>query len=235
MRRLLKPLWILLALVFLFEAWLWEHLRPLVALGRRPHRLGQAQGAARRRDRASAALPDAAGLPHPGRAAVSAQAARPVDAGARLMARRDGGAGARQGRQHGRHGLHLRGDAAEAAAASPGSAGSTSTCWSGSPRRTRWSIRSRPRIKRAHAPLCLAAQARPPEPLPPPHRAHPPPHAGAAGGVDAALVSARRRRTAPRTSADVVQQVRHEKARAGEQHPEQPDADRRIGERRSCW
>jgi len=31
MRRLLKPLWLLLALVFLFEAWLWEHLRPLVA------------------------------------------------------------------------------------------------------------------------------------------------------------------------------------------------------------
>jgi hypothetical protein len=31
MRRLLKPLWILLALVFLFEAWLWEHLRPVVA------------------------------------------------------------------------------------------------------------------------------------------------------------------------------------------------------------
>jgi hypothetical protein len=31
MRRLLKPLWILLALVFLFEAWLWNHLRPIVA------------------------------------------------------------------------------------------------------------------------------------------------------------------------------------------------------------
>jgi hypothetical protein len=31
MRRALKPLWILLALVFLFEAWLWDHLRPLVA------------------------------------------------------------------------------------------------------------------------------------------------------------------------------------------------------------
>jgi hypothetical protein len=31
MRRLLKPVWILLALVFVFEAWLWEHLRPLVA------------------------------------------------------------------------------------------------------------------------------------------------------------------------------------------------------------
>jgi hypothetical protein len=31
MRRILKPFLILLALVFLFEAWLWEHLRPLVA------------------------------------------------------------------------------------------------------------------------------------------------------------------------------------------------------------
>ena len=31
MRRLLKPLWVLLALVFVFEAWLWERLRPLVA------------------------------------------------------------------------------------------------------------------------------------------------------------------------------------------------------------
>lgn len=31
MRRLIKPLWILVALVFLFEAWLWEHLRPIVA------------------------------------------------------------------------------------------------------------------------------------------------------------------------------------------------------------
>jgi hypothetical protein len=31
MRRVLKPLWILLALFFLVEAWLWEHLRPLVA------------------------------------------------------------------------------------------------------------------------------------------------------------------------------------------------------------
>src|SRR6185295_10342709 len=31
MRRVLKPLWILLALIFLLEAWLWEHLRPVVA------------------------------------------------------------------------------------------------------------------------------------------------------------------------------------------------------------
>jgi hypothetical protein len=31
MRRLLRPLLILLALVFLFEAWLWSHLAPIVA------------------------------------------------------------------------------------------------------------------------------------------------------------------------------------------------------------
>ena len=31
MRRILKPFLILLALLFLFEAWLWEHLRPIVA------------------------------------------------------------------------------------------------------------------------------------------------------------------------------------------------------------
>jgi hypothetical protein len=31
MRRLLRPLWILLALLFLLEAWLWDHLEPLVA------------------------------------------------------------------------------------------------------------------------------------------------------------------------------------------------------------
>ena len=31
MRRVFKPFLILLALFFLFEAWLWEHLRPIVA------------------------------------------------------------------------------------------------------------------------------------------------------------------------------------------------------------
>jgi hypothetical protein len=38
MRRLLRPLWILLALVFLVEAWLWDHLAPIVAwiVGRLP-------------------------------------------------------------------------------------------------------------------------------------------------------------------------------------------------------
>ncbi len=31
MRRLLQPVWILLAVVFLIEAWLWDHLEPIVA------------------------------------------------------------------------------------------------------------------------------------------------------------------------------------------------------------
>jgi hypothetical protein len=31
MRRLLQPLWILLAIIFLIEAWLWDHLEPIVA------------------------------------------------------------------------------------------------------------------------------------------------------------------------------------------------------------
>ena len=30
-RYLLRPLWVLLALLFLIEAWLWDHLQPLVA------------------------------------------------------------------------------------------------------------------------------------------------------------------------------------------------------------
>jgi hypothetical protein len=31
MRRLLQPFWVLLAIVFLIEAWLWDHLEPVVA------------------------------------------------------------------------------------------------------------------------------------------------------------------------------------------------------------
>jgi len=31
MRRLLQPLWVLLAIVFLIEAWLWDQLQPVVA------------------------------------------------------------------------------------------------------------------------------------------------------------------------------------------------------------
>jgi len=31
MRRLLRPFWVLLALLFLLEAWLWDHLKPPIA------------------------------------------------------------------------------------------------------------------------------------------------------------------------------------------------------------
>jgi len=31
MRRVLKPIWILLAIFFLVEVWLWDHLRPVIA------------------------------------------------------------------------------------------------------------------------------------------------------------------------------------------------------------
>lgn len=31
MRRLLRPLWVVLALIFLIEAWLWDRLEPIVA------------------------------------------------------------------------------------------------------------------------------------------------------------------------------------------------------------
>jgi hypothetical protein len=33
MRRLLQPFWVLLAVIFLIEAWLWDHLEPVVAWG----------------------------------------------------------------------------------------------------------------------------------------------------------------------------------------------------------
>src|SRR5579864_7237809 len=31
MRRLLQPIWVMLAVIFLIEAWLWDHLEPIVA------------------------------------------------------------------------------------------------------------------------------------------------------------------------------------------------------------
>jgi hypothetical protein len=31
LRRLLQPFWVLLAIIFLIEAWLWDHLEPVVA------------------------------------------------------------------------------------------------------------------------------------------------------------------------------------------------------------
>src|SRR5437764_7556640 len=31
LRRLLQPVWVLLAIIYLIEAWLWDHLEPIVA------------------------------------------------------------------------------------------------------------------------------------------------------------------------------------------------------------
>ncbi|MBS0529405.1 MAG: hypothetical protein JSS22_08460, partial [Proteobacteria bacterium] len=31
LRRLVQPLWVFLAIIFLIEAWLWDHLEPIVA------------------------------------------------------------------------------------------------------------------------------------------------------------------------------------------------------------
>ena len=31
LRRILQPIWVLLAVIFLIEAWLWDHLEPIVA------------------------------------------------------------------------------------------------------------------------------------------------------------------------------------------------------------
>ena len=31
LRRLLQPFWVLLAIIFLIEAWLWDHVEPIVA------------------------------------------------------------------------------------------------------------------------------------------------------------------------------------------------------------
>ncbi len=50
LRRLLRPFLILLALIFLFEAWLWSHLAPVVAwiVARIPLRADQGLGCRRR-------------------------------------------------------------------------------------------------------------------------------------------------------------------------------------------
>ena len=46
MRRLLQPFWVLLAVIFLIEAWLWDHLEPIVEriVALIPRRLPQPSG-----------------------------------------------------------------------------------------------------------------------------------------------------------------------------------------------
>ena len=89
------------------------------------------------RDRAAAALPDAARLPDPVRSCCFRSSCsgcgcwRTAHGSARCRA------GARQGRRPRRHGVHLRRDAAEAAAACLVPLALRATCWSGSTRRTR--------------------------------------------------------------------------------------------------
>ncbi len=117
MRRLLRPLWILLALVFLFEAWLWERLKPIVGwfVGWIPWDAFKARLAA-----GIERLPPLATLLV---FLVPVVLLLPIKLlglwllGARHLARRHGDARARQGGEHGRHRLHLRADAAEAVAA----------------------------------------------------------------------------------------------------------------------
>src|SRR3954470_6482601 len=113
MRRLFRPLLILLALVFLFEAWLWSHLAPVVAWVVRPHPAARHQSAAQGLDRS----PDACRHPHRLHrariAAAPAQVSGAVDAGARLLAGRARRACIREDAKRWGHGVHLRRDAAQ--------------------------------------------------------------------------------------------------------------------------
>ena len=117
MRRLLRPLWILLALVFLFEAWLWERLKPVVGwfVDKIPWDAFKARLAA-----GIERLPPLATLLV---FLVPVVLLFPIKLiglwllGARHLAWRHGDARSRQGGEHGRHRLHLRADAAEAVAA----------------------------------------------------------------------------------------------------------------------
>ena len=127
MRRLLRPFLILLALVFLFEAWLWRHLAPIVGwvVAFIPWAAFKTRVAAA--IEAAATLPDASGVSHPGDPAAAAQVVGFWMLAHGSLAGRAPGADACQDREPRRHRLHLRSDAAEAAGACPGSAGSTST------------------------------------------------------------------------------------------------------------
>ena len=89
MRRLTRPLLILLAIVFLIEAWLWRHLEPIVEwiVAQIPLRAVKAWVAG---DHSQAAAGGHAGrVRRACRDAVSVQAARAVAAGAQALDRRE--------------------------------------------------------------------------------------------------------------------------------------------------
>ena len=117
-RRLLRPFLILLALVFLIEAWLWRHLGPIVAwiVARLPLRSLKArlaglhpEGCRRPRRSSCFVVPVILLLP------LKLLGLWLLAHGHWLGAR--GGAGPGQARRPRRHRLHLRPDAAEAPAA----------------------------------------------------------------------------------------------------------------------
>ena len=195
MRRLTRPLLVLLAIVFLIEAWLWSHLEPLVdwLVARIPLRAAEARIAGMRSN--------AARRPRslivfviPVAAAVSVQAAGGLAAGAQALDRR----------QHRVRllaklvGLAITAFVFEVTQAQASAAGLvplalSSACWPGSPGRMGWSHPIKRRIRRLlpHAsgrsgPARVAAVV-----------AHPPPHARSRAKPGSAM---RLRADAPRAA-----------------------------------
>ena len=137
MRRLTRPLLILLAIVFLIEAWLWSHLEPIVAwiVARIPLRALKARLRGGHRAAAAGWRRCSCSSCRSCCCCRSSSSACGCWRKAHWFARRlDAGAG--QARQHGRHRLHLRGDAAEAAAAGLVPLALRARAWPGSPGRT---------------------------------------------------------------------------------------------------
>ena len=119
---LFRPFLILLALIFLFEAWLWSHLAPIVAWIVDAHSAARHQGMGRRGDRAPAALRHAGRVHRAGHPAAAAEVPRAVDAGARAWLGALAVLAPRQGGQSRRDRLHLRSDARRSCCSLPGSA-----------------------------------------------------------------------------------------------------------------
>ena len=209
MRRLTRPLLILLAIVFLFEAWLWSHLEPIVEwiVARIPLRAVKARLAGIVRK-----LPPAATLVV---FIVPVVLLFPLKLlGLWLLAHKHWfarriGPRPRQARRPRRHRLRVRSDASRSFCSSPGSAGSTSTCWCGSPGRIAWSIRSS-----AGSGGCCACSG----------RSGPDARCGCCGASAAACA---RRAAAQACRSEQMHRVRREQPNRHEGEPEQRRARRR--------
>ena len=88
LRRLLQPVWVLLAIIFLIEAWRWDHREPIVARVVAAHSARPVQAMADGARRRAVAGDDADRLRRSDLPAVSAQADRPVAAHPRILADR---------------------------------------------------------------------------------------------------------------------------------------------------